>query len=148
MSVSSRYHKGKRQDRGGISATAVAVVLVIVVSIAGAVYVGYEQSLIPSAKISIKWGGTCSGLTFTVTNTGNKVLRVWSVNLETSPSGSGITWTPSTESVGKLGPQGQYSNSFVVSLAGTPPGTYKFTASLVNGSQTIATSNTLSCTLK
>lgn len=147
MSSTSRYRVEIHKDRTGVSTLAVLLVLFIV-GMGGIVYLGYEQSLIPSAKISITLGNQCTPVAFKVTNTDNKVLRVWSVNLAATPSGSGIAWSPSSESVGVLGPQGQYSGSFAMSFAGAPPGTYKFTATLVNGSQTIATSNSLSCTVK
>jgi hypothetical protein len=147
MIVTSRSGAYRPPRSGGISGVLV-LFIVFILAIAGAGYVAYQASLAPKASISITMDSECAGIAFHVTNQDNRVFKVWAVTLQVSPAGSGITYSPQSASVGELGPQGEYDGSFSLSFGGTPPGTYQFTANLVNESQNIASSNTLSCTVK
>ena len=148
VDVSSRGRLvGSYSSRRGIGIGKVFVALFILV-FAGVGYLIYVDSVTPHAGVSISWGGSgCGTVDFTVTNHDNKVYNVWQATLQSTPSESGISSSPVSATVGRLGPQGQYEGTFSVIYAGTPTGTYHFTVNLVNGSQTIATSNSIGCSL-
>lgn len=134
-------------SRSGVSEGAVLFVIMIVLIAAGA-YVWYEQSLIPKASISISWGGSsCSSLDFQVTNNDNKLLHSWMATVTVSPQGASITVSPNDIPIITLAPQGSYNQAFNINYNGAAPGQYTFIANIVNGTQTIATSKAIDCTV-
>ena len=140
-----RAQKSKKTRRG-ISGTAVVLVL-FVLMFAALFYVAYQESVAPKASISISSNSSCSTIGFKVTNNDNRILHGWSVNLQVSPSDQHITVSPSSDNVIALAPKGTYSGSFGVSFSSAPPGNYQIKASLVNGTQSISTSNSITCSV-
>jgi hypothetical protein len=136
--------KGPSGTRRGVSGFAVLVILMIILGAAG-VYLIYQQSLAPKAIISIFLGQYCSPVKFVVTNQDSRILHGWTATLSVSPSDSQVSVNPASAAVIPLAPQGSYTGSFSISFGGAPPGIYQLKANLLNGTSTIATSNTLQC---
>ena len=136
--------KGRR-SRAGISGWAVFFVIVVLLAAAG-FYELYLQSIAPTISIS-SGSSSCSRITFLATNNNGVILHGWTATLKVSPRNQYITITPSSMAVAALAPHGTYSNRFDVSFAGAPTGQYQVQANLVNGTSTLATSNTVTCTI-
>jgi len=135
----------KRRPRAGISGWAVFLVVVVLI-FAAATYYLYQQSIAPTVSISSD-NSSCSTITFLVTNNNGGILHGWVATLKISPPSQYIVVTPSSMAVAALAPHGTYSNTFDVSYVGAPAGQYQAQANLVNGTSTLATSNTITCTV-
>ena len=139
---SSRLPKASR-TRGSVIIVAVVLVLACV-----AAYAILQASASGEATIAISFvskTGSCS-LTFNVTNKANKILHGWVASVRVSPVESNISVTPALAPVIPLAPEGSYNATVTVTFVGVvPPGRYDLQASLLNGTRTIASSNTLSC---
>lgn len=117
--------------------------MVVLLAAAG-FYELYLQSIAPTISIS-SGSSSCSRITFLVTNNNGVILHGWAATLKVSPPNQYITVTPSSTAVASLAPHGTYSNSFDVSFAGAPAGQYQVQVSLTNGTNTLATSNSITC---
>ena len=131
--------------RAGISSWAVFFVIVVLL-VAAAAYYLYTLSIAPTISIS-SGNSSCSSITFLVTNNNGVILHGWVATLKVNPPNQNIDVTPSSAVVAPLAPHGTYSNSFDVSFAGAPTGQYQVQANLINGTSTLATSNTITCTI-
>ena len=134
--------QGKR-SRAGISGWAVFLVIVVLL-VAAAAYYLYQLSIAPTISISSD-SSSCSTITFLVTNNNGVILHGWVATLKISPSNQYVIVAPSSTAVAALAPHGTYSNSFDVNFAGAPAGQYQAQASLVNGTNVLATSNSITC---
>jgi len=133
----------RRRIRGGM-----ILVIVIIILACVAAYAILQASSSGEASIAISFAsksGSCS-LTFNVINKASKILHGWTVSVKVSPAESNISVTPAAAPVIALAPQGSYNSTFTVTFVGVvPPGKYDLQANLLNGTKTIASSNTLSC---
>jgi hypothetical protein len=136
-----------RFQRTAISGLAISFGLLVVAFAAGGYFV-YQAFTFPKAAVYISTHD-CSTINYQVTNKDSRIFHGWAVEVVVTPSDSQITVSPEFAGVAALAPQGTSNGTISVAFAnGAPVGTYQISANLVNGSQTIATSNSLSCTLK
>jgi hypothetical protein len=142
--INSSRSRSYQNSRSGVSDGVIAIVLLLLAFAAFGYFLNQALNA-PKANITVSLGARCGTVNFQVTNTDSRILHGWSVKIEANPSGSGIVSSPVSAAVIALAPQGNYSGSFTVSYSGAPPGDYSLKATLVNGTQTIASSNTLTC---
>jgi len=108
----------------------------------------YQQQAAPKAAIVISTSD-CRTIGYEVINQDSRILHGWEVNVVVSPADSQIAVNPELAGVAALAPQGSVNGTVSIGYAsGTPVGTYQIVANLVNGTHTIASSNSLPCTLK
>jgi len=124
----------------------ILVIVIIILACVAAYAILRTSSGEASITISfVSKSGSCS-LTFNVINKASKILHGWTVSVKVSPAESNISVTPAAAPVIALAPQGSYNSTFTVTFVGVvPPGKYDLQANLLNGTKTIASSNTLSC---
>jgi hypothetical protein len=133
--------------RPAISAIGAAAVLLVLASAAGG-YVLYQQETAPKAAIFISTTD-CGTISYEVINQDSRILSGWGVNVVVTPADSHILVNPQVAGVVALAPQGSANGTVSVTFAnGSPVGTYQVVANLVNGTNTIATSNSIPCSLK
>jgi hypothetical protein len=133
--------------RPAVSSAGAALLLILVAFAAGG-YVLYQQQTAPKAAIFISTSD-CGTISYKVTNQDSRILHGWGVNVVVSPADSQIAVSPELAGVAALAPQGSMNGRVSISYAsGTPVGTYQIMANLVNGTHTIASSNSLPCSLK
>ena len=133
--------------RPAVSSAGAAFALLLVAFAAGG-YVLYQQQAAPKAAIVISTSD-CRTIGYEVINQDSRILHGWEVNVVVSPADSQIAVSPELAGVAALAPQGTVNGTVSIGYAsGTPVGTYQIVANLVNGTHTIASSNSLPCTLK
>lgn len=134
--------------RRGVEWTTAAVILFFLLILVSFAYLGYQVFTKPRASIVINFSPGCSSVVYTVSNDDSRILHGWSVVLTVSPSGSGITMTPGASSVQPLAPGGNATSSFTMNYSGAPRGNYQVVANLVNDTQSIAVSPSITCTVR
>jgi len=148
MLVNTQTNGHRPPKVGGVRRRVVVLIVVIIILISVAAYSILQAARSGEASIAISFlskTGSCS-LSFRVTNNDNKILHGWTASIKISPVESNISVSPTLAPVYALAPQGSYNGTFTVTFVGVvPPGRYGLQATLLNGTITLANSNTLSC---
>lgn len=136
-----------KSTRPAISYAGGAAILLLLLA-AASVYELYQQENAPKAAIAISTSN-CSTVSYEVTNDDSRILQGWGVKVIVTPSDTQINVNPEYAGVAALAPNGSVNGTVSLNFDnGAPVGTYQVSANLVNGTDVIATSNSVPCTLK
>jgi len=131
---------------------AVTVILVVLGAVGIFFAVNAYENYASKPKGAVLLGASasdCGSVSFHVQNQDNRILHGWSVAPTVTPSDPHIQTSPSQFQIEPLAPRGNSSQyTFNISFTGAPSGIYQVQLELLNGSATIATSESLNCNVK
>ena len=139
--------------RSGIGRMIVIFVVLVILAVVGIffsliAYNAYANKPRAAVLVGVSTGA-CSSVSFHVQNQDTRILRGWYVVPSISPSDPHIQTSPGNFTIEALAPKGNSSQyTFNISFTGAPTGIYQLRLELLNGSSTIATSDSLSCTVQ
>lgn len=134
------------KKRSSIESSAAAIVVIFLLIFLAFGYLGYQIITKPRASVSISFASGCQ-VSYIVTNDDTRIFHGWSVVLAVSPPGSGVVITPPASPVQALAPGGNATGKFAMNYSAAPRGNYGIIANLINGTQTIAQSSSVTCTV-
>jgi hypothetical protein len=143
----------KRRGRSGIEKVVLAFVVIailfaVVIALAVSTYQGYANGPKAAVLLGVS-AGDCGSVSFHIQNQDTRILHGWYVVPSISPSDSHIQTSPGNFTIEPLAPKGNSSQyTFNITFTGAPTGVYQLRLELLNGSSTIATSDSLSCTVQ